>query len=120
MEGHDILLKAKWLPVHTVTFDPNGGSEAPSQKTVPDGERLMVPDYSGTREGYTFGGWQYNNRVYEMGGLIAVTKDITLTAIWIDNSPGSGGGLSAIHVELIVLAIGIVVIGIASFIIRRR
>lgn len=80
----DITLKARWkaivVPVveHTVSFNPNGGSQVPSQ-TVRDGSKAVKPE-DPVREGHTFDGWFLGNEKYDF--TKPVTSDIKLTAQW--------------------------------------
>ncbi len=86
---------------HNITYNLNGGSgEAPTQEPVQKGAKFEVKGYTGTRTGYTFGGWAYNGSTYKAGDLIEMgTSDIMLTAIWNPNAhavtydigEGSGG-----------------------------
>ena len=47
---------AKWSPIHTVTFDGNGGSVSPASATTSSGSKLAsLP--TPTRSGYYFTGW---------------------------------------------------------------
>ena len=42
-----------------------------------------VADYSGTKDGYTFRGWLYDNSVFHAGDvMVMLTEDIRLVAVW--------------------------------------
>lgn len=72
----DVSVRAKWTPLYTVTFDPNGGSAtdpALLKQTVKHGEDAATPQVS--REGYEFDGWS-------VGDLTNVTYDLAVTAKW--------------------------------------
>lgn len=85
MGEDDITLTAVWNPVkHKVTYSLNGGSgEAPSQTDVQEGQKFTVSMYSGTKAGYSFGGWSYGGVTYHAGQQITMGgSNITLTAVW--------------------------------------
>jgi len=65
---------------YTVTFDANGSSNIESQ-TIEEGQNANKPA-NPQKEGYVFKGWTLNNKEYNFNEK--VTKDITLTAIWIE------------------------------------
>lgn len=63
---------------YTVTFNSNGGSSVESQ-IVRENELAIKPN-SPTRESFYFVDWYLNGSVYDFS--TAVTKDITLDAVW--------------------------------------
>lgn len=83
----DMTLYAKWsdLPVYTVTFDSNGGSEVSQITGLLSGSTISAPA-SPTKSGYAFSGW------YKDAGLTddwifasdTVTANTTLYAEWIE------------------------------------
>lgn len=78
----DMTLKAKWektkAETYTVAFNPDGGSDIPSQ-TVEQGGTASKPD-DPTREGYTFLGWYSQDTAYDF--TTPVTGNLILTARW--------------------------------------
>ena len=70
--------------VHHVIYDADGGlASAPIQDDVAEGSSFTVASYSGTKDGFDFGGWSYGGSTYQPGSSIIMgTSDITLTAIW--------------------------------------
>lgn len=86
MGASDITLTAVWTSIaaHSVTYDPNGGTGyTPVQTDVEEGVAFQVQGYTGTEDGYTFGGWSYNGKTYQSGDMITMGgSDIVLTAIW--------------------------------------
>ncbi len=82
---------------HLITYEIYEGSgTAPTQADVMQGSTITVKSYSGTKTGYTFGGWSYNGQTYKAGDKIIVgTSDITLLAIWnpdaVEGTIGSCG-----------------------------
>jgi len=64
---------ARWLKLHTVTFDPNGGSaEGELVQKVKDGSSAEAPVVA--RNGYLFDGWDQD--------FSNVTQDMTVKALW--------------------------------------
>ena len=93
--GH-ITLYAIWNDAntsYTVTFNANGGSGiAPSAQTANAGSGITLPNESGlSKSGYTFGGWSTSQTIgmgttYNTGSTYTVTGNITLFAVWNDNT----------------------------------
>ena len=65
---------------YTVTFDSNGGNAIFSQ-TVVSGKTLNAPE-TPVKVGYEFLGWYLGDTKWEFD-IYTVTKDITLTAKWV-------------------------------------
>lgn len=102
LEGDDVTLYAVWiLSNFTVTLDANGGSgnmtaiEAPAYTTV------ALTENAFTKEGCAFAGWALTadgEAVYADKDAVALDDDITLYAVWKENSvpvdpdDGEGGG----------------------------
>lgn len=81
----DTEIFAKWtVNRYTVTFTTDGGSEVPPQQVVEHGQTVTKPA-DPAKEGYTFKGWLLDGRAYDFS--TQVTKDITLTASWEENTP---------------------------------
>jgi uncharacterized repeat protein (TIGR02543 family) len=84
----DITLYAKWTPIiHTVAFEAQGGTPAPEQQSVANGERAAAPSPVPVREGYALDGW-YKEDTYatEWNFTVdVVTAAITLHAKWTQN-----------------------------------
>ncbi|MBE6522066.1 MAG: PKD domain-containing protein [Thermoplasmata archaeon] len=121
----DMTFKAIWtsnLPVPTdedvtVSFDVAGGSSSVSSVTVKSGTSVTLPDYSGSREGHSFGGWAIGMLTYQPGSSVTVSGDITAKAIWIQDSEGQDKEKEdsfltdpVVIVIVIALIIGIVVL----------
>ena len=74
-----------------VTYDANGGSNAPEPQTKEPDAVLILSDQKPIRSGYTFLGWSTDRNaesaVYEAGGEYTGNKDIILYAIWKQNEP---------------------------------
>lgn len=71
---------------YTVSFDGNGGSGAPGDITVIDGQKISQPSSSPVRTGYSFAGWSESKSGGEYSFSSPVTGDITLYAQWTPNS----------------------------------
>lgn len=84
----------------TVKFDANGGNvAAPESVTKKIGESVELPNYSGTKNGYTFAGWAATKKtdsttgykVYKPGELFEVEdEEVTLYAVWNSSSTTTG------------------------------
>ncbi|MBQ9059480.1 MAG: InlB B-repeat-containing protein [Atopobiaceae bacterium] len=81
-----------------VSFDANGGSgQAPEAITARTGSEIELPDYSGTKAGYSFVGWStdrdaagkgsqhYTQAVYAAGDKYLVSENTTLFAVWAES-----------------------------------
>lgn len=73
-------------PTYTVSYNANGGSNAPSGQTKTHGKSLTLSTTKPTRDGHTFLGWGTSNTDttvdYASGGTYTVNASITLYAIW--------------------------------------
>lgn len=71
---------------HTVTYDANGGSGAPSSQIKYYKGKLLLSETVPVREGYEFLGWGTSSdaihAAYQPGGEYRSDSDITLYAIW--------------------------------------
>jgi uncharacterized protein (TIGR02145 family)/uncharacterized repeat protein (TIGR02543 family) len=54
---NDIMLYARWVPVHTVTFNPMGGTVASTSGTTDTTGKLTTSLPVPTKNGYRFDGW---------------------------------------------------------------
>lgn len=72
-------------PSHTVSFNANGGSGAPSSQTKWYGEILTLSATKPTRANYTFLGWATSAGgavAYQPGGQYGYDQNVTLYAKW--------------------------------------
>ena len=71
---------------YTVSFNANGGSNAPSSQTKWYGEELKLSSTKPTRTGYIFKGWATSSTApsakYPAGGSYTDNKAATLYAVW--------------------------------------
>lgn len=78
---------------YSVTLTYDDGNEISTVTDVVDVlkgtiEYLQTP----TKEGYTFVGWKYVNKMYSAGTSFEITKDCTLEAVWALNTDGAFAG----------------------------
>ena len=73
-------------PTHTVKYDANGGTGAPSSQTKTYGYILTLSDTAPKREGYIFLGWSKSasatNPTYYAGSQFGEDENVTLYAVW--------------------------------------
>jgi len=76
------------LPTYTVTYNANGGDDAPAAQPKPTGETITLTTDEPTREGYRFIGWATSSTAtepdYPKGGsnTYCDNADLTLFALW--------------------------------------
>ena len=89
----NITLTASWqentAPIinRTVVFNVDGGSITVPNMTIESGTSITFPSYIGTKEGYAFNGWSFNNTTYQPGQAFSVTSDVTFKAVWRSTAP---------------------------------
>jgi uncharacterized repeat protein (TIGR02543 family) len=89
VNGH-MTVKAQWKKILTLTYDPNGGSEAPVVETVLEGDELKIAANSFTNEGLFFKGYwtatpEDAGTHYFEGESLALTENMTLYAQWVES-----------------------------------
>ncbi len=71
---------------HTISFNANNGSGAPSSLTQYYGDTVTLPSTQPTRSGYSFQGWAASSTAttakYAAGGSYIIHGDETLYAVW--------------------------------------
>ena len=82
-----ITLYAIWKAnTYTISFDANGGSNAPSSVTKTYGVALTLPTTVPTRTNYNFLGWSTSSTAatatYAAGGSFTTNAATTLYAVW--------------------------------------
>ncbi len=81
----------------TVTFDANGGRNAPSPRIKTAGEPLILPAVKPVREGYVFLGWatgpSADSAAFQPGGSYAADENAALYAVWKVFSTSAAVGL---------------------------
>ncbi len=91
IETTGFTLYAMWKPnTYTVSFDANGGSNAPSSQIKTHGTTLTLSSSQPTRSGYTFLGWSTSSSAtsatYQAGGSFTDNANTTLYAVWEANT----------------------------------
>ena len=74
---------------YTVSFDPAGGEACPEQQNQTIGLPVTLSDFVPVREGYTFLGWADSDpriAAYMPGDEFGASRDVTLTAVWKEES----------------------------------
>ena len=81
-----VTLYAVWqIITYTVSYNANGGSNAPSSQTKNHGSTLTLTSAQPTRTGHTFKGWATSSGgsvAYSSGGSYTNNASITLYAVW--------------------------------------
>lgn len=85
-EGNTTLY-AVWKPyTYLITFDANGGKNAPASAWKIKGTDLVIPDKKPQLTGYVFLGWAYSPDAavpdLRMGGALQQDAELTLYAVW--------------------------------------
>ncbi len=89
--NQDVTLYAVWVPTHTLTYDANGGENAPVDGKNPylDGAFVIIAEQGGMTKGTdVFKGWSKDSNATEAddtfipGGDYQLTEDTTLYAVW--------------------------------------
>ena len=73
--------------VLVVSYDANGGTNAPKMESVDSTGRIVVIGDAPTREGYTFKGYldEITNTLYQPGTVYTVTESVVFVAQWEEN-----------------------------------
>lgn len=86
---------------HTVTFDKPAEANGvlPAQESVIDGNKIILPvNRQLYREGYTLTGWSDGANTYKPGDEYTVNADVTLTAVFTENTVNLADRLSPVTV----------------------
>ena len=78
-------LYAQWsINVYVVTYNSNGGNDAPSAQTKKHGENLILTNEIPNKPGYTFNGWkdEYTDTIYQPGATFTRNENVILYAEW--------------------------------------
>ncbi len=83
------------LSEYTITYDANGGENAPQSQTKNPNQTIKLSSTIPTREGYTFAGWNniFEGTVYQVGGDYSTNLSVTMVAMWEEtcsNCDGTG------------------------------
>lgn len=95
-KGEDKPVGTTAITLAKVSFEPDGGVNAPDAFYGAAGDTVMLPDDKPTRTGYNFAGWKNETagedaETFKAGAEYLMGEtDVTLTAQW--NRRNSGGG----------------------------
>ena len=83
----EVTLYAVWeANTYTVSYDANGGTNAPDNQAKTQDELLTLSDQIAVRDGYTFLGWateaEATTPQYQPGDSFGINEDTTLYAVW--------------------------------------
>lgn len=82
----DVTLYAVWsTATYTITYDANGGKDAPAAQTKTGGETITLSEDIPHRDGYTFLGWATTptgGAAYHPGDSYSADLSQTLYAVW--------------------------------------
>ena len=83
----NVTLYAVWAKqTYTISFNANGGSNAPTEQVKTYGDDLTLTSSQPTRSGYTFLGWARSNTAtaadYVSGATYRENGNTTLYAVW--------------------------------------
>ncbi len=105
---NNLTLYAQWdSDAYKVTFDANGGTNAPASRTYDSGSSYTLPKDKPTYDNFAFGGWldSVSNSVYQPGDEYGtLDSDVTFTAVWGDSykitfdANGGSGSMDALVV----------------------
>lgn len=94
-DDSDVTLYAVWsqnvVKTWSITYNANGGSNAPAKQTANVGQSITITYSKPTRSGYTFLGWSTwsgatePETAYTPGYSYSSDYDITLYAVWKQN-----------------------------------
>ena len=92
--GKNLTFTANWeKKTYTVTYDANGGTNAPAQQVKEYGSALTLTSDKPTRAGYTFLGWAKSSDSdsvdYKGGESYTANSPLTLYAVWEKNAESS-------------------------------
>ena len=92
MPSEDVLITPIWEPIqYTINFKPsNNASDNIKVRGLTD-TAITIPECTYVKEGYTFGGWQYQDTVCQPGDEYIIPGaepgiGISFKAIWIEGS----------------------------------
>jgi uncharacterized repeat protein (TIGR02543 family) len=84
LANQDLTLTAIWEVItYTVTYDANGGENAPESITKEYFATVNLSDVVPTKTGYNFIGWSGSDgNAYSAGSTYSANANLVLTAIW--------------------------------------
>ncbi len=87
VDNANTTLYAVWSTnTYTISYDANGGDEAPTSQTKIHNSDIILSIDIPTRNGYEFIGWSDNSSssevIYKPGDMYTANSDLTLYAVW--------------------------------------
>ena len=106
---------------HRVSFDASGATGDMQFMFAYNGKSVTLPECGFiTKSGTVFGGWSIGSDIYQPGDSLTPDADTVLKAVWSgEPAPSGGGGMDAVTVGVIAVAIAIV-FGSIVFLMKRR
>ena len=93
---------------HLVSYDANGGSDAPAGESIAEGSYHTVKPYSGQRSGYEFTGWSYKGVTYNAGDRLFISNEsVILIAEWDGADPS---GSDDVQLYVLIALIGVMLV----------
>lgn len=101
----DLTLTAMWkIKTYTITYNANGGENAPQSVAKEHFETVYLSEIIPTRHGYEFLYWGGSNGiVYFPGNSCSVNADLVLNAVWRKINYGDANSDGSIDIKDIVL-----------------
>lgn len=91
---NDLTLYAIWkINTYTVSFNLDGGSGSFPSKTINYGSTVSKPTVNPTKDGFVFKYWALSGQTTEYNFNTPITTNITLVAIWEEDSCVAEGTL---------------------------
>lgn len=85
----EIVLYTNWIKNYTITYNANGGSNAPTKQTKIHNQDITLSSNKPARTGYKFTGWNTKSNGsgtnYASGAKYTTNADLTLYAKWTAN-----------------------------------
>ena len=97
-------LYAHWnINKYIISYNANGGSSAPGSQTKEYNATLTLSNTKPTRNGYDFLGWSTSSTAtsatYQPGGSYTDNSDVTLYAVWKQNSSIIRGNVTSYDID---------------------
>ena len=84
-----VVSKTVEVTIYTLTYDANGGTNAPESQIKIKGKDVILSSTIPTKSGYAFAGWTKNDKTvaeYTTGSTYSEDEDAYFYAVWIKSS----------------------------------
>ncbi len=83
------ILSSMGVTKYSISYNANGGNNAPSTQTVPDYRYVKLSTAKPTKESATFKHWKdtSGSATYNPGDRVLLSSNLTLQAVWEDEQP---------------------------------